>query len=123
MTRWAVIPLFLTAACVAIPQGNAERGREVFLARDAGHCVLCHSAPGVAAAGDVGPPLSGVGARLDAKEIRARVADMGQVNPAALMPAFHRTEGLKRVAPQYRGKPVLSGEQLDDVVAYLVSLK
>ena len=48
---------------------------------------------------------------------------MGQVNPAALMPAFHRTEGLKRVAPQYRGKPVLSGEQLDDVVAYLVSLK
>lgn len=113
----------LLAGCAIAPNGDPVRGREVFVSRDAGHCILCHTAPGIIAAGNVGPPLAGVGSRLSANEIRARVSDMSKLKPDALMPAFHRTEDLRRVAPQYQGKPVLDERQLDDVVAYLESLR
>ncbi len=105
------------------PSGDVARGREVFVSREGGHCVLCHAVPGVAIAGDVGPPLAGVGSRFTRAQIRMRVADISRVNPAAAMPAFHRTEGLTRVAPEYRGRPVLSGQQVEDVVAWLSTLK
>jgi sulfur-oxidizing protein SoxX len=116
----------IVAACahVAAPSGDAVRGREVFVSRDAGHCVLCHSAPGIeAASGDVGPALGGIGARLTPEELRVRVADITRVKPDAVMPAFHRTDGLRRVAAAYEGRPVLSAQQLEDVVAYLATLK
>jgi sulfur-oxidizing protein SoxX len=103
-------------------EGNAGRGREVFVSRDAGHCVLCHAAPGVATAGNVGPPLEGVGARLTSSQLRLRVVDITRVKPDAVMPAFHRTEGLQRVVPAAAGKPVLSGQQVEDVVAFLGTL-
>ena len=103
--------------------GDAARGREAFVSREGGHCVLCHAAPGVGTAGNVGPSLAGVGARLTPGEIRLRIADMPRVNPDAAMPAFHRTEGLARVAPEYRGKPALSGQQVEDLVAWLATLR
>ena len=105
------------------PAGDPVRGREVFVAREGGHCVLCHAAPGVDVAGDVGPPLAGVGARLTAAQIRLRIVDIARVNPAAAMPAFHRTEGLRRVAAEYRGRPALTAQQVEDVVAWLTTLK
>ena len=105
------------------PAGDPARGREVFVSREGGHCVLCHSVPGVAVAGDVGPPLAGVGARLSPGQIRLRIADISRVNPDAPMPAFHRTEGLTRVASGYAGKPVLSGQQVEDLVAWLGTLR
>jgi len=85
--------------------------------------VRCHAAPGVTEAGNLGPPLAGVGSRLTAPEIRVRVADITQVNPDAAMPAFRKAEGLHRVAAAYVNKTLLSESQLDDVVAYLASLK
>lgn len=103
--------------------GDAARGRAVFVAREGGHCVLCHRVPGVAVAGDVGPALEGVGARLTAAEIRYRIADITRVNAQAAMPAFHRTEGLARVAPAYAGRPVLEAGQVEDLVAYLSGLR
>ena len=103
--------------------GDAIRGREVFLSREGGHCVLCHSVPGEKLAGDVGPSLAGVGSRLTAAQIRLRIADMSRVNPNAAMPSFHRLEGLTRVASTYRGKPVLTAQQVEDVVAWLETLK
>lgn len=103
--------------------GDAERGRAVFVAREGGHCVLCHAAPGVPLAGNVGPPLEGVGARLSPAQIRMRIADISRVNPRATMPSFHRTEGLVRVAPQYAGKPALTGQQVEDLVAWLGTLR
>lgn len=103
--------------------GDAARGREVFVAREGGHCVLCHRVPGVAVAGDVGPALDGVGARLSPGEIRYRIVDITRVNPQAVMPAFHRTEGLARVAPAYAGRPVLDAAQVEDLVAFLGSLR
>jgi sulfur-oxidizing protein SoxX len=105
------------------PPGDAARGREVFVSREGGHCVLCHRVPGVAVAGDVGPALDGIGSRLSPGEIRYRVVDITRVNPGAVMPAFHRTEGLSRVAPAYAGRPVLDARQVEDLVAYLGSLR
>ena len=105
------------------PAGDAARGRETFIAREGGHCVLCHAVPGVSVAGDVGPSLAGVGARLDAGQLRLRIADITRVNPKSVMPTFHRTEGLVRVAPQYAGKPALTGQQVEDLVAYLGTLR
>ena len=105
------------------PAGDAARGRETFVAREGGHCVLCHAIPGVALAGDVGPPLAGVGARLSPGQIRLRIADITRVNPQATMPTFHRVENLTRVAPQYAGKPALSGQQVEDLVAFLGTLR
>ncbi|MBK8322984.1 MAG: sulfur oxidation c-type cytochrome SoxX [Betaproteobacteria bacterium] len=105
------------------PPGDAVRGREVFVSREGGHCVLCHRVPGLAVAGDVGPALDGIGARLSPGEIRYRVADITRLNPEAAMPAFHRTEGLERVAPAYAGRPVLDARQVEDLVAYLGSLR
>ncbi len=134
--RWLVAAgaVVMLASCMATPgmdaldtplapAGDPERGREVFLSRDAGHCVLCHAAPGAAVAGDVGPSLAGVGSRLSAAQIRLRIADITRVNPDAAMPAFHRTEGLARVAPAYAGKPVLTAAQVEDLVAWLLTLR
>jgi sulfur-oxidizing protein SoxX len=105
------------------PEANADRGREVFISRDSGHCVLCHEAPGISPAGNVGPSLDRVGSRLTVPQLRLRVADITRVNPDATMPSFHRTEGLSRVAAQYLGRPALSGQQVEDVVAWLATLR
>jgi sulfur-oxidizing protein SoxX len=103
--------------------GDPERGRAVFTTRDGGHCVLCHAAPGVETAGNVGPSLAGVGSRLTVGQLRLRVADITRVKPDAVMPSFHRVDGLVRVAPEYRDKPVLDGQQVEDVVAWLATLR
>ena len=95
----------------------------MFVSREGGHCVLCHAVPGVEVAGNVGPPLAGVGSRLETAQIRLRVADITLWRPAVAMPSFHRTEGLTRVAPEFRGKTALSGQQVEDVVAWLSTLK
>ncbi|HSN19965.1 MAG TPA: sulfur oxidation c-type cytochrome SoxX [Usitatibacter sp.] len=105
------------------PDGDAARGRTVFIARDGGHCVLCHAAPGISPAGNVGPSLAGVASRLTPAQIRLRIADITRVNAKAAMPAFHRVEGLTRVAPEYAGKPVLTGRQVEDLVAWLSTLR
>src|SRR5437899_2232784 len=104
------------------PAGDAARGRETFVAREGGHCVLCHAAPGVSVAGNIGPPLAGVGARLTPAQIRLRIVDITRVNPDATMPAFHRTGG-ERVAANYAGRPALDAQQVEDLVAWLATLK
>jgi len=105
--------------------GDAARGRALIIARDPANCVLCHAIPEAAVrfAGDLGPTLAGVGARLTAAKLRLRVADNLRVNPATIMPSYYRIDGLDRVAPAYRGKPILSGPEIEDVVAYLATLR
>jgi sulfur-oxidizing protein SoxX len=115
-----VLVLASLAGCVAA--GDFQRGRDVFVARDQGHCVLCHAVPGVAG-GNVGPSLANVGGRLTGEEIRVRIEDITRVNPNATMPTYHRTDNLTRVAPQYAGKPVLTREQVNDLVAFLSALR
>lgn len=110
---------------LAASTGDAARGLRLLVARDAANCVLCHAIPDAAVrfAGDVGPSLAGVGARLTIPQLRLRVADNLRVHPATIMPSYHRNDGLARVASAYRGKPILSATEIEDVVAYLATLR
>jgi L-cysteine S-thiosulfotransferase len=108
-----------------ISPANPERGRAIVADRQLGMCLLCHRAPipEERFQGDLAPDLTGVGARLPADQIRARIVDPRRANPQTIMPAYFSTEGLTRVAPAYRGKTIFTGQQVDDVVAYLATLK
>ena len=103
--------------------GDAARGRALVLARDPANCVLCHPMPGAAVAGNLGPPLAGVGSRLDVAQLRLRVADLRRVVPETIMPSYYRLEGLQDVAPAYRGRTILDAQSMEDVVAYLAMLQ
>lgn len=105
--------------------GDPVRGRAVVLSRESGNCFLCHAFPdaGGSPAGNLGPAMSGVGARLNAGQLRLRVVDSSRVNAQTIMPAYYRIEGLMQVAAAYRGKALLSAQQVEDVVAYLAQLK
>jgi L-cysteine S-thiosulfotransferase len=114
------IPRSLTGA-----KGDPVRGRAIVVNRQVGLCLLCHSGPfpDERFQGNLAPDLSGAGKRSTEAQLRLRIVDSSRINPATIMPAYHRTEGLVRVAPAWRGKPVLSAEQIEDVVAFLVTLK
>jgi sulfur-oxidizing protein SoxX len=105
--------------------GDPAAGRKIVLDRHVGLCLLCHSGPFPEERfqGNLAPDLTGVGARLSAAQIRLRIVDASRVNPNTIMPPYFRTENLDRVAPAYRGKTVLSVQQIEDVVAFLATLK
>jgi sulfur-oxidizing protein SoxX len=105
-------------------RGDPARGRAIVTSRQVGLCLLCHSGPFPEERfqGDLAPDLRGAGARWSEGQLRLRIVDSSRINPATIMPAYHRTEGLARVAPAWRGKPVLSAEQIEDVVAFLTTL-
>ena len=105
-------------------KGDAARGRAIVADRHVGLCLLCHSAPihEERFQGELAPDLKGVGSRLSEGELRVRIVDSRRLNPATIMPSYYRTEGFARVAPAFRGKTVLSAQQIEDVVAYLMTL-
>jgi sulfur-oxidizing protein SoxX len=106
-------------------RGDPARGRAIVVNRQVGLCLLCHSGPFPEERfqGNLAPDLSGAGKRSSEGQLRLRIVDSSRINPATIMPAYHRTDGLVRVAPAWRGKPVLSAEQIEDVVAFLMTLK
>jgi len=105
--------------------GDPARGRAIVANRQVGLCLLCHSGPFPEERfqGDLAPDLRGAGARWTEGQLRLRMVDSGRINPATIMPAYHRVEGLVRVAPAFRGRPILSAEQIEDVVAFLTTLR
>lgn len=105
--------------------GDAARGAAVVRNRETANCLICHAIPDPRERfmGDIGPPLAGVGARLTPGQIRLRLVDPTLLNPAAIMPAYHRVEGLVRVDARWRGQPVLTAQEIEDVVAYLATLQ
>ena len=109
--------------------GDAARGRQLLAARDPANCILCHGAPaglrdaGVRFSGDLAPPLDGAGARWTPAQLRLRIVDSGRLNPQTIMPAYFRSAGLTEVAAAYRGKPILSAREIEDLIAYLSTLK
>jgi sulfur-oxidizing protein SoxX len=115
----------------AIPQsltgtkGDVERGRNIVVNRQVGLCLLCHSGPFPEEKfqGTLAPDLKGTGARWSEGQLRLRIVDASRLNPDTIMPPYYRTDGLTRVAPAFQGKPVLTAEQIEDVVAYLVTLR
>jgi len=115
----------------AIPQpltgatGDPARGRAIVTNRQVGLCLLCHSGPfpEERLQGTLAPDLKGAGARWTQGQLRLRIVDAARLNPGTIMPPYYRIDGLSRVAPSFRGKPVLSAEQIEDVVAFLVTLR
>ncbi|HEY5794897.1 MAG TPA: sulfur oxidation c-type cytochrome SoxX [Bosea sp. (in: a-proteobacteria)] len=105
--------------------GNPARGEALVRDRERGNCLICHQGadPSEPFQGTIGPPLAGVGTRLDAGQIRLRLVDASRLNPDTVMPPYFRTEDLHDVAPAYRGKPALSAQEIEDVVSYLASLR
>ena len=104
-------------------RGDPVRGRAIATDPRRGLCTLCHAGLGGRAEGDVGPNLARVGARLTPGQLRLRLVDGRVLNPDTIMPPYYRTDGLHRVAPTLRGKPILNAEQIEDVVAFLMTLR
>jgi sulfur-oxidizing protein SoxX len=114
------IPALLTGT-----KGDPARGRAIVTNRQVGLCLLCHSGPfpEERLQGNMAPDLAGAGARWSEGQLRLRIVDAGRLNPDTIMPPYYRIDGLNRVAPLFRGKPVLSAEQIEDVVAFLATLR
>ena len=106
-------------------RGDAARGRAIVTNRQVGLCLLCHSGPFPEEKfqGTLAPNLAGAGARWSEGQLRLRIVDSSRLSPDTMMPSYYRVDGLTRVAPAFAGKPVLSAEQIEDVVAYLVTLR
>ena len=114
------IPASLTGAT-----GNPERGRAIVANRQVGLCLLFHSGPfpDEKFQGTLAPDLTGAGSRATEGQLRLRIVDASRLNPQTIMPPFYRTDRLTRVPEAFRGKPVLTAVEVEDVVAYLMTLK
>ncbi|GJD51522.1 hypothetical protein OPKNFCMD_4277 [Methylobacterium crusticola] len=127
LTQPALAPY--TVAGDAIPEplagaaGDPRRGAAI--ARDArkGLCNLCHAGLGGRPEGDLGPNLAAAGARLTAGQLRLRLVDGRVLNPDTLMPSYYRVDGSDGVASAWRGRPILDAGEIEDVVAYLATLR
>jgi sulfur-oxidizing protein SoxX len=114
------IPASLTGA-----KGDPERGRSIVVNRQVGLCLLCHTGPFPEEKfqGTLAPDLTGTGARWSEGQLRLRIVDASRLNPDTIMPPYYRIDGLTSVAPAFQGKPILTAEQIEDVVAYLATLR
>jgi len=113
------IPLSLTGK-----PGDPARGRALVLERSS-TCILCHSGPfeEVRFQGDLAPSLAGAGSRWSMSQLRLRLVDAARFNPQTIMPSYYRVDGLARVGTAWRGRPILSAEQIEDIVAFLATLR
>src|SRR5215472_8000198 len=114
------IPASLTGA-----PGDPVRGKAIVASRQTGLCLLCHSAPlpEEKFQGTIGPDLKGAGSRNTEGQLRLRIVDPRVFNPDTIMPAYYRRDGLTRVAQAFRGKTVLTAQQVEDVVAFLMTMR
>lgn len=117
------------AGAIAAPlgglTGEPSRGRRIVADRRKGLCLLCHSGPFPEERfqGNLAPSLAGAGSRLTEGQLRLRIVDSTRLTPGSLMPAFHRVTGLSRVGQAWQGKPILSAGEVEDVVAFLKTLR
>jgi L-cysteine S-thiosulfotransferase len=113
------IPASLTGA-----PGDAARGRALVVDR-ANTCILCHSGPfpETRFQGDLAPDLSGSGTRWSVSQLRLRLVDAARLNPQTIMPSYYRIDGLDRIGRNWNGKPILTAAQIEDIVAYLATLR
>ncbi len=114
------IPVSLTGK-----PGDPAAGQLVVTDRKLGNCLGCHSMPisSQADQGNVGPDLHGVGKRYSIAQLRMRVVNMSALDPTTIMPSYYRVAGLRQVGKNFAGKPILSADQVEDVVAYLSTIK
>jgi sulfur-oxidizing protein SoxX len=105
--------------------GDPARGGRIVEDRQLSACLLCHSGPFPAPhlQGTIGPSLEGVGSRLSAGQIRLRLVDARKLNPDTVMPPYYVADGLNRLGTTWQGRSALSAQQIEDVVAYLTTLR
>lgn len=113
------------AAPLVQERGDAVRGRAIVASRSLGLCLLCHTAPipEERFQGNLAPDLAGAGGRWSESQLRLRIVDAARLNPDTIMPPYFRVEGLANVAAAFAGKTILTAQQVEDVVAYLATLK
>jgi L-cysteine S-thiosulfotransferase len=123
MRPYAVAGDAISESLTGMP-GDATRGRALVLDRTS-TCILCHSGPFPEAKfqGDLAPSLAGAGSRWSEGQLRLRLVDASRLNPATIMPSYYRVDGLDRVGLAWRGKPLLSADQIEDIVTYLATLR
>ncbi len=104
---------------------DPARGRALVANQTRSLCLLCHTAPIPEARfqGNIAPDLTGAGSRWSTAQLRLRLVNPQQINPDTLMPSYFRTDHLHQVATAWRGRPILSGADIEDIVAYLSTLK
>jgi sulfur-oxidizing protein SoxX len=104
--------------------GNAARGRVIVASRQTGLCLLCHSGPFPEERfqGNLAPELKASVARFNAPQLRARIVNASYFNPQTIMPSYYQTSHLNRVAPKFAGQTILNGQEIEDVVAFLMTL-
>jgi len=124
LAPYAVVGDGIPAPLANLP-GDAARGRAIAANRQLGLCLLCHTAPipEERFQGDLAPGLAGAGERWSAAQLRLRMVDASRINPDTIMPAYYRLDGLQRVAPAQQGKPLLGAQQIEDVIAWLQTLR
>ncbi len=123
--RFLLAVLITTTAQAQQEPGDPVRGRAIVANRQQGLCLLCHPAPipEERFQGNLAPDLAGVGDRYTPDQLRQRIKDSSAINPGTIMPSYYKTTGLQRVAPAQRGKTILSAQEVEDVVAYLTTLR
>jgi sulfur-oxidizing protein SoxX len=106
-------------------RGGAARGRAIVSDRQVGLCLLCHSGPFPLERfqGNLAPDLAGAGSRWSEGQLRLRIIDASRFNSDTIMPPYYRVDGLIQVATPFRGRPIFTAEQIEDVVAFLVTLR
>lgn len=115
----------------AIPQsltgqpGDPVRGRAIVVSRQKGLCLLCHTGPFPEERfqGSLAPSLAGAGSRWTEGQLRLRIVDGRRLNADTIMPSYYRTDGLERVGTQWQGKPILNAQEIEDVIALLMTLR
>ena len=124
LQSYAVVGDAIPASLTGAP-GDPARGKAIVASRQTGLCLLCHSAPlpEEKFQGTIGPDLTGAGSRNTEGQLRLRIVDPRIFNPDTIMPAYYRLDGLERVARAFRGKTILTAEQIEDVVAFLMTLR
>ena len=104
--------------------GDPVRGQRIVRDPDRATCLICHAIPieGEPDPGNIGPPLHGVAGRSTAGELRLRLVDPKRLNPDTVMPSYYARTGQHRVAAEYRGRSIYSARDIEDVIAYLLTL-
>jgi sulfur-oxidizing protein SoxX len=105
--------------------GNPQHGRAIVLSRQTGLCILCHSGPFPEERfqGNLAPDLAISVTALTAPQLRARIINASYFNPNTIMPSYYRTDHLNRVASRFAGQTILSAQEIEDVVAFLLTLQ